>query len=270
MKDKSELKKLWIGSNGIGVEGRLGEEAVAGNDGGRECQSKWILNVSPFPTALVGAIALADSLREKSHLEVSTFENNDIKDEGALALAHAVSASPRLSAFDLSGNPITPDMVAQIREFVPVLSFVATVSECASLCPGGLLRKPGALHTPSNMTCSARETFCLANEGSCGSCGDMQGEALIKTDCCGARTACNIAATFTLDASTDQTCPPGSTFVPGGSIVFPLHVVSVQECTLFPCGAVPGMYVTIQGEHVPDMPCDEFLHYLALHTSCCI
>ena len=128
LKNKSELNKFCIGSNDIGVEGRSREEAVVGNDGGRECYSKWMLTASLFPYHLAGAIALAGSLRGKSQLKKLTFENNGIEDEGALTLAHAVSSSPRLSTFVLSGNPITPDVVAQIRKLVPVVTFVANVS----------------------------------------------------------------------------------------------------------------------------------------------
>jgi hypothetical protein len=251
LKDKSKLTHLLIGRNGIGVEGRSGEEAVVGND---DCFTLFC--------CLAGAIALAGSLRGKSRLKELTFNNNGIEDEGALALAHAISSSPRLSTFDLSGNPITSDAVAQIRELVPALSFAPLVSECQSLCPGGSLRFPDALHTPSNMTCSEREMFCLASvtstqpdgwNGNCGSCGDMQGEALALTDCCGNRTACN----------SEQMCPPNSTFVPGGIWPFPGREA-------FSCGLVPGIFNSASGFFVPDMPCNEFLSYAALHTSCCI
>jgi hypothetical protein len=254
LKDKSKLTHLLIGSNGIGVEGRSGEEAVVGNDA--DCFTLFC--------CLAGAIALAGSLRGKSQLKELTFNNNGIEDEAALALAHAVSSSQRLSTFDLSGNPITSDAVAQIRELVPALSFSPLVSECRSLCPGGSLRFPDALHSPSNMTCSEREAFCLANvtsiqpdgwKGNCGSCRDMQGEALTSTVCCGLREQ---------KCDSKQKCPPDFVFVPGGNLIFPVYKGT------FPCGLVPGMYIPVYAAFVPDMPCDEFSNYAALHSSCCI
>jgi hypothetical protein len=151
-----------------------------------------------FSYHLAGAIALAGSLRVKSQLKSLNFENNGIEDEGALALAHAVSSSPHLPTFDLSGNSITPDVVAQIQELVQGLHFaplsLVIVSKCTGLCHGGILRFPNALHWPSNMTCPERQTFCFANvtstqpagwKGNCGSCADIQDEVSYFSNCCG-------------------------------------------------------------------------------------
>lgn len=228
---------------------------VQNNDigNGREC---CLFHTIYFPA---GAIALADSLRGKSQLTYLFFKNNVIEDEGALALAHAASSSMDLKTFDLSWNPITPDAVAQIRELVPVLTFVAPVSECPSLCPGGTLHFPDALHMPSNTLCSEREAFCAANEGSCGTCGEMQFEATSSTDCCGLRTACTL----------EQMCSPDLTLDRIELLYRPGRKLSGFSCRAMNGLRASSRYVSENFEKNPPMACSELPLYLANHTDCC-
>jgi hypothetical protein len=67
----------------------------------------------------IDAVAFADGLDESPLLSYLDLGDNDINDEGALALSHSVAVLPIVFYFRLQGNPISLEAEEEILKLVP-------------------------------------------------------------------------------------------------------------------------------------------------------
>jgi hypothetical protein len=250
--------------------------------------------------------AIVASLRGKTELRRLYLDQNAISDEGvahlvqifsenhnfnqvdlgstglgnaaALNLAEALSQSEGLQSVSFAYNPIDKDTESAIREllsYVPELVFQAIVSDCQSLCPGGSLVNPDALHVPSGRSCREHEVFCAS--GDCGSCVDMTFESQ-ATDCCGSRQTCpgiECPAGLALDREAPTVIPGYGECCPAFLLLLVLSLlVNMHRNTAVLIAVTTGPYSCgTVNDALPtgmiQVPCDEMGLWFTQHTNCC-
>jgi hypothetical protein len=174
LEGKVKLSRLWLGYNGLG-------------DGGAAVIAKSLMLASELThldlrsnsIGVEGATAVALMLEDKLKLSTLWLGTNDINDEGALALTHAAMAYPLLEDFDLSGNNISPNVTAQIRELIPLAAQGDGLELCAredlcvpcigKVCAGGKHADCITCHTCvlEGHPMHAEDASCIGHEPSC-------------------------------------------------------------------------------------------------------